>query len=236
MEHIAPLIQTILWVGLIGGIVYRFNKPIYGVLVALQKRIESGSNVKAGPFEISDLKPQEADAQKQKALAEIKEALEVEEAIPSAVMAPPATDSLVKFKTSIPRYFQAEDLALRAIQTEFGTPINRQVTAGRDGGFDGVFTSQGHTNVVEVKYVPGKNMSPKIRPSIQHLTKIIEQYRWENAQIILVVVFENDEDIKKPMEILSSAFSENRVPVVVRIFTMGHLLKRFGAEAGGNEG
>jgi len=52
MEHISSLIQTVLWVGLIGGIVWRFNKPIYELLSALYSRIEAGSTIKAGPFEL----------------------------------------------------------------------------------------------------------------------------------------------------------------------------------------
>ncbi len=54
MEHISPLIQTVLWVGLVAAIVWRFHIPIYGILAALQKRVESGASVKAGPFEISE--------------------------------------------------------------------------------------------------------------------------------------------------------------------------------------
>jgi hypothetical protein len=224
MEYIAPLIQTVLWVGLIAGIVWRFHTPIYGLLVALQKRIESGSSVKAGPFEITDqLKPQDASAQKEKAAVEIQEVLEGQ--APGTGIAKPTTAPLSTIQA---RYFQAEDLALRAIQSEYGSPISRQVTAGRDSGFDGVFTSGGRTSVVEVKYVLGKGQATKIRPAIHRLTKIIQQYNWENTQIVLVLVFENEEDVKHSMELLSQAFSENAIPVEVRVFTMAHLLARFG--------
>ena len=37
VEHITPLIQTLLWVGLIAGLVWRFHVPINGVLLALQR-------------------------------------------------------------------------------------------------------------------------------------------------------------------------------------------------------
>lgn len=227
MEHIAPLIQTVLWVGLIGGIVWRFHAPINGLLVALQKRIESGSNVKAGPFEIIDqLKPQDPNAQMEKATFEIQEALEGKTPTSFVPNTPPVTVPLAEIRT---RYFQAEDLALRAIQSEFGAPVSRQVTAGRDSGFDGVFTSAGRTSVVEVKYVLEKDQAPRIKPSIHRLTKIIQQYNWENIQIILALVFEHEEDVKHSVEMLSSAFSENAVPVIVRAFTMNNLLARFGS-------
>lgn len=224
MEHIAPLIQTVLWVGLIAGIVWRFQSPIYGLLVALQKRIESGSNVKAGPFEITNqLKPQDANAQKEKATVEIQEALESQTPVATFTQATVAPLTAIR-----ERYFQAEDLALRAIQAEYGVPVTRQVTAGRDSGFDGVFTSGGRTSVIEVKYVLGKGQTPRIKPAIHRLTKIIQQYNWQDTQIILVLVFENEDDIKHSMELLSAAFSENAVPVHVRVFSMAHLLARFG--------
>lgn len=231
MEHIAPLIQTVLWVGLIAGIVWRFHAPIYGLLVALQRRIEAGSNVKAGPFEITDqLRPQDPNAQREKAAAEIEEA--------AGDQSPTATAKNLLGRAAAPiheRYFQAEDLVLRAIQSEYGVPMHRQVTAGRDSGFDGVFTSGGKTNVVEVKYIAPKGKSPRMRESIHRLTKIIEQYRWQNTQIILALVFESQEDVKHQAEILSIGFSDNAVPVIPRVFTMAELEAKFGVR-GRNEG
>ncbi|MDO9198450.1 hypothetical protein [Rhodoferax sp.] len=224
MEHIAPLIQTVLWVGLIAGIVWRFHAPIYGLLVALQKRIETGSNVKAGPFEITDqLKPQDPISQKQKAAVEIQEVVESEDQVATTM------NSMADRTTVIQaRYFQAEDLVLRAIQAEYGAPLNRQVTAGRDSGFDGLFVSGGRTNVVEVKYIAGKGQYPKIKPAIQRLTEAIQQYGWPNSQIILALVFEHEDDVKHSKELLSSAFAQNVVPVVVRVFTMVQLKAQFG--------
>jgi hypothetical protein len=194
------------------------------LLVALQRRIEAGSNVRAGPFEITDqLRPQDPNAQREKAAAEI------EEATSDQPLTAAATNLLGRASNPITeRYFQAEDLALRAIQSEYGVPMRRQVTAGRDSGFDGVFTFGEKTNVVEVKYIAPKGKSPRMRESIHRLTKIIEQYRWQNAQIILALVFESHEDVKHQAEILSIGFSENTVPVIPRIFTMAELEAKFG--------
>lgn len=224
MEYIAPLVQTVLWVCLIAGIVWRFHTPIYGLLVALQKRIEAGSSIKAGPFEISEqLKPQDPNAQKEKATAEAQDALDAQS------QTVPAAKSLVGPLRQIrARYFQVEDLALRAIQTEYGSPIKRQVTAGRDSGFDGVFIADGRTNVVEVKYIPTQGQNQKLKPTVQHLTNTIQQYGWPNAQIILALVYEREADVKNAREMLSVAFAQNAVPVVVRIFTMPQLNAQFG--------
>ncbi|GHS89621.1 hypothetical protein FACS189487_10210 [Campylobacterota bacterium] len=126
------------------------------------------------------------------------------------------------------RYLQAEDLVLRSIQSEYGAPIHRQVTAGRDSGFDGVFTSCGKTNVVEVKYIVPKDKSLRIKESIQYLTTTIQQYGWTNAQILLALVFESEDDVKNHAKISSIDFSKNAVPVVVRVFTMTQLKAKFG--------
>jgi hypothetical protein len=231
MEHIAPLIQTVLWVCLIAWIVWRFHAPIYGLLVALQMRIEAGSNIKAGPFEITDqLRPQDPNAQREKAAAEIEEA--------TSDQPPTATAKNLLRRATPPiheRYFQAEDLVLRAIQSEYGTPMHRQVTAGRDSGFDGVFTSGGKTNIVEVKYIAPQGKPPRMRESIHRLTKVIEQYRWQSAQIILALVFESPKDVKHQAEILFVGFSENSVPVIPRVFTMPELEAKFGVR-GRNDG
>jgi hypothetical protein len=224
MEHIAPLIQTVLWVGLITGTLWRFHAPIYGVLVALQKRIEAGSDVKAGPFEISDkLKPQNSNAQNEKATAEAQDALD------ARIQAVPAAKSVVGALTQFrDRYFQAEDLALRAIQIEYGSPIKRQVTAGRDDGFDGVFVTDGRTNVIEVKYIANQGQNQRLKQTVQRLTSTIQQYGWPNTQIILALVYEREEDVKHAREMLSVAFAQNEVPVVIRVFTIPQLYAQFG--------
>jgi hypothetical protein len=188
MEHWAPLIQTFLWVGLIGGIVIWANKPLLGILTALHKRIEGGSDITAGPFSVKDLKPQPPDQQMQKAKAEIISAPTEPEQLPAPEALPdpqhpgePAGDSkpvamtqqqlAAKLKevakqleritanTSQAQAYLAEDLALRTIQTDFNVIVQRQVTGGHDIGFDGVFEANGQINIIEVKYI-GKRADP----------------------------------------------------------------------------
>ena len=229
MEHIAPLIQTVLWVALVAGIVWRFHVPLYGLLAALQKRVEGGSNIKAGPFELTEqLKPQDPTSQQAKVATEVQEALQADQ--PS----PPTSDATAQRRVSVQaRYFQAEDLVLRAIQAEYGAPINRQVTAGRDDGFDGLFMASGRTTVVEVKYISGSAPGHRFQQTIQRITGAIQQYGWSNAQIVLALVFERSEDLGKTRERLSLMFAKNPVPVVVRCFTLAELQSQFGV--GGND-
>ncbi len=226
MEHIAPLLQTLLWVLLIGGIVLRFHTPIHGLLTALQKRIESGSNIKAGPFELSEqLRPQDPSKQREKAEIEVQEVLL--DAAPVQAGGPqltPTTPAQIQA-----RYFQVEDLALRAIQAEHGVTISRQVTAGpADMGFDGVFTSNGRIHIVEVKYARSLNSLPKFKQTIERLNSTIVSYGWKNAQIILAVVFEDSIDVTKAQEMLAKVSSVSQVPLVVKCYTYAELNWKFG--------
>jgi hypothetical protein len=227
MEQIAPLIQTVLWVGLIAGILWRFHLPIYGLLVALQKRIEAGSNIKAGPFELTEqLKPQAPSKQKEKAETEIREVLQ---AIPEPELTPTISSSLPSAATIQAKYFQAEDLVLRALQAEYGATVSRQVTAGADMGFDGAFVTNGRLNIVEVKYVAGSaNIVSKLRLSVQRLSTAISGYGWHNVQIILVVVFENADDVAKTSEKLQELVSDGSVSLVVRCYSLTELQLKFG--------
>jgi hypothetical protein len=227
MEHIAPLIQTILWVGLIAVVLWRFYAPIYGLLLALQKRVEAGSSIKAGPFELSEqLKPQDSAKQKEKAASEVAEALQ------TSVDPEVVTSSAATLRTAASvqaRYFQAEDLVLRAIQAEYGATISRQVTAGSDPGFDGAFVTNGRLNIVEVKYIggPSGNVS-RLRHSIVRLISAVSRYGWHNAQIILAVVFERPEEVSRATELLKALTSDMPIPIVVRCFSLSELQSRFG--------
>lgn len=229
MEHIAPLIQTVLWVGLIAGIVWRFNKPIFDLFVALNKRIVAGSTIKAGPFELSDqLKPQDPSKQKEKAESEVRELLQAETETNSA----PPTQRVARVQA---RYFQAEDLVLRALQAEYGTTISRQLTAGADMGFDGAFVIRGQLSIIEVKYFTGHVSVNKLRHSLDRLTASIEQYGWGNVRIILAVVFENSEDIDKVEKSLKEEIVVcTRFWVEVRCYSLQELQQKFGVSGENN--
>lgn len=226
MEHLAPLIQTVLWVCLIAAVLWRFHNPIYGLLVALQHRVESGSNVEAGPFKLTEqLKPQDPLTQRQKAVSEIAEALDAGTASEVAV-----TEVERGRSASVQaKYFQAEDLVLRAIQSEYGATMSRQVTAGADMGFDGAFVTNGRLNIVEVKFLrgPSGNVS-RLRQSVERLVSAVVSYGWKNAQIILAVVFEREEEVARATEMLKAITSGMSVPIVVRCYSLAELQRRFG--------
>lgn len=161
MDGLFPLLQTVLWVGLIVGLAWRYHQHSQGILSAVQKRIETGSGVKAGWLEIqAPVLPQDAQQQVARIDQEVAEIVGEE----SAAIAPITSTADENSKRSIKsRYLTAEDLAFREIQSEFGVPVSRQVRIGPNR-LDGFFTSAGSGYAVEVKYV--KNLVN--RSTLQH--------------------------------------------------------------------
>lgn len=223
MEHIAPLIQTILWVALIGGLVYHFNQPIHGLLVALQKRVESGSNIKAGPFELSEqVRPQGLVEQVQKAKAEVLELVDAE-----AAESPNLTPRPLALTTS--RFLEAEDLALRAVQLEYGQPVSRQVSIGPALQVDGAFTIDGQLNIVEVKhFIRFENAEANLRLTLQTFVKLLKDMRLRRVNIVLAVVFHHASEIPEARKQLAILASEYPMPIDVRCYALDDLRRQFG--------
>ena len=120
--------------------------------------------------------------QKQKAESEVQEILQIEQRdLPEIGQVPPP-----EYKS---RFFAAEDLALRAIQAEFQQPIKRQVTAGPDMDFDGVFTADHQLHIVEVKYVVReKNVEASIQRTLESFARFLDRTRWHNVKVIVAIV------------------------------------------------
>lgn len=223
MEHIAPLIQTILWVSLIAGIVWRFNVPIHGLLTALQKRVESGSNIKAGPFEISQqVQPQGVEQQIRRTKDEIAELVEAQSV--DTPEQPQLKPSEVKS-----RFLVAEDLALRAVQVEYQKSISRQVELGGDLAVDGVFTVDGQLNIVEVKhFIRGRRALPTARKTLESFQVFFQMYRWRNTKLILAVVLHSDSEVDEAQRQLSALAADFDFPIDVRCYGINELKSRFG--------
>lgn len=226
MEYMAPLIQTVLWVGLIGGILLKFHAPIYGILSALQKRIESGSNVEAGPFKLFDqLKPQDVSGQKEKVASELRQTLNQAEEKDAATLKTPRLRTISPFQD---RYFQAEDLVLRAIQAEYRSPVTRHVTGGSDRGFDGVLSVNGRITIIEVKYVSHFLSVLPFQKALDYISKAVISYRWHDPQIILAVVFERSDEISGGKLKLEEIVKDIPITVIIKCYSIVDLREKFG--------
>jgi len=221
MESVAPLLQTVLWVGLIGVLAWRFHKNIDALLGAIQKRIESGSRVKAGPFELDALQPQDAEQQKQKLdeeLFEVKQEVSIGE----------QASSEGKLRS---RILQTEDLALRAIQEEFGAPISRQVKIGTDLRADGAFTRNGHVYLVEVKYIERVYNASFIARTALRAVSTFKKYNFGNATLLLALVYHDDRvDIVTERERIAGDLASYINTIDLRIYKFTELSKKYGLD------
>ena len=216
-----PLFQTLLWVALVVALVLGFNKPIRQILLALRQRVETGSAVKAGWFELSELKLQPVEQQRERAQFELAEA-NIEQPATSA------SPAHVRPTVTPGQFLFAEDLALRALQADLGVALNRQISAGPDAGFDAAFAQAGKLNVVEVKFFPGSITPKKLRTSLDRIAIAVERVHWTNVRIILVLVFKRAEDVYLHKEATDRALDGFSLPVEVRTYSLPELQSRFG--------
>lgn len=216
-----PLFQTLLWVALVVALVLGFNKPIRQILLALRQRVETGSAVKAGWFELSELKPQPVEQQRERAQFELAEA--------NAEQRATSASPIHVHPTVTPGQFLfAEDLALRALQADLGVALNRQISAGPNAGFDAAFAQAGKLNVVEVKFFAGSVTPTKLRTSLDRIAIAVDRVHWKNVKIILVLVFKRAEDVYLHKEATYRALDGFSLPVEVRTYSLPELRSRFG--------
>jgi hypothetical protein len=214
LEGCAKLASSLAWPLFALVVLVTFRRQ-FGGLIGRIKSIELGNNKVVLD---TQLKPTSAPKQATKAREENQESEQGQ-----------AIDTMPQLK-STPRTkaLLAEDLALRALQEEYGASIRRQVTAGDDPGFDGAFVVENRLYIVEVKYFRSSFLPDKLESSILRLASSINRYGWTNVQIILAAVFEELDDAYKKTIRLSNAVSASSVPVVVRTFSMAELNARFG--------
>lgn len=239
MEHWGPLLQSVLWVGLIGGIAYRFHRPIQGLLDALTERVKAGSDVTAGPFSVKAMQSLSVPEQAARANQEIEEANAVANSptIPTqAEDNSSAQWSTSSFASTTPaptlqfraQYFQAEDLALRAVQAEFGQPISRQVSAGRNQEFDGAFVHNNRMNIVEVKYVSKAPPKALLQQVLHRVQRFVVSHNLRSVNLILVAVVDRTSDIEATLKRFTSIADESSIPTIVRVYALSELQAKFG--------
>ena len=237
MEHWGPFLETLLWVALIVGITWRFHKPMHALLEAITDRIKGGSDVTLGPVSFKSIS---APEQAERANREIEKANAAAQAalpppdperhehaqIPKPTLPPVPTPSATpQFRAM---HFQAEDLALRAVQAEFGQPISRQVTSGRDEGFDGAFVLNNRLNIVEVKYVSRPPSLAVFQDTYSQIQSFIERNMLKSVNAILVAVVDQHQHIDATLQQLHSVANNSAFPVVVRVYALDDLQAKFG--------
>lgn len=239
MEHWGPFLQTVLWVGLIGGIAWRFHKPIQQLLEALTERISSGSDVTAGPFSLKVMQSLSVPEQAARANREIEEAnalanspgfpvLDDVAAEVSSLPATPGPTALSPTPQFRAQYFQAEDLALRAVQAEFGQPISRQVSVGPNQHFDGAFVHNNRVNIVEVKYIAKVPSKAILHQLLRRAESYVLGNNLKSVNLILVAVVDRTLDVEVTQKRFMAVADEASIPTVVRVYALSELQAKFG--------
>jgi hypothetical protein len=227
MEHIAPLIQTVLWVALIGSIMFRFHKNIGNLLDALQRRIEEGSIVKAGPFEIgAGLRTAPLEDQRQRLEQEFSQVV-----ASRAQNSQTAITSSPKENTQLrSRILNAEDLALRAIQDEFGVPMARQIGLQGSGLlFDGMFSRLGTGYLVEVKYCPRPPEVAFLKMQVDRILRQISPEKHRYWRLLFAFVFDDPKlNIAAEQRRITEGLKSVSDSVQVFCYDLNVLEERFG--------
>lgn len=225
MEKLAPLLQTLLWVLLIAAIVGRFHRQIHDLLTALTKRIEAGSPVKAGPFELGEqVKPQTPAQQRAKVEKEV-DALLLER--PSEGTASKSVTSQTTRADLQARYLLAEDFALRAVQDQYSVPLSRKITLPGDVEFDGYFEVAGRPHFVEVWHVARQVMPDRVRSNLERRTAEIARTGASEPRLVWACVFERTADVLPGWERLSELAKASPVPVSVHCFSIHELRSKY---------
>lgn len=196
LQYFWPVLQTALWVWLIWFLFSNLRQHLYALLEALKGRLADGSDLKFGSVEILNRAvTQSVEEQAAKLDAELSETSQTKENDTQSI-ADPAKERVIDIRS---RYVLAEDLALRAMQIKYGEPINRQLTWGKDSGFDGAFVKDGCLHVIEVKYIPFGNGMRSLRDAVMKVSGGLQDYMWKNVRIVLVAVYENESSIPKEL-------------------------------------
>ena len=167
-----------------------------------------------------NLSPLTVTSQKAKAEAEIRKVLE-------SVPENQAKDSKVTGALSR-RYFEAEDLALRAIQDHYQEVLNRQVNIGLDLGIDAAFTKDGKLHIVEVKYSYHRRDINYVRSAVNQVVQAIENRNWKSVKLVLVLVHEDLSNTKLSSRDLEQILKEQTVPVEIIQYDINDLQRKFG--------
>jgi Holliday junction resolvase-like predicted endonuclease len=223
LKDLVPLAQTTLWVGLIVWVIRKYGSFIDQLLELFRKRVESGSSVKAGPFEIGQaVEPQSVLDQKIEADEEIKDFSEsstIYDALPHEAKS-----------TIRSEYFLAEDLALRAIQEEYGESIKRNVKFLSYFQADGVFTKNGTLHVVEVKTLTHNNLKRIAKKTLTAMDNAIQNHRFKNIVIVFVVVIRESADTNLIPQFDDLSIDKYHTKIKLHVYPLKELKGTFGID------
>jgi len=218
---VIPLFQTGLWVALIAWALRTHNGTITRVIDELLNRVEGGASFKVGSFEVgqkyeaSSLERQRADAQEE--LADFIE--DQEEAGSESKF----TREHIENEGVI-----AEDLALRALQAEFGMFIHRHAQISKSLHVDGIIEDDKKYTLVEVKLVSDHSLSRTVKRVADRMQAAFDAEGWKNTSAIICLVNIDREPNEADEASVREELSEYTFRVDWRLYGLTSLRSEFG--------
>jgi hypothetical protein len=126
----------------------------------------------------------------------------------------------------------AEEFAFREIESEFGVPVQRQVAAGPDYGFDGIFFYKGKLTVLEIKYTRRPHWRQMLESAMEHLRRAADTVKLAHAFILAIVVDgvpqeRREAEIERARDVLKSS----SLAIELRVYEFSELKKKYGVAA-----
>ncbi len=223
MDAWVPLFQTLLWVLLIGGGLWRYHAQVADVLEAIRDRVRKGSKITTPFFELGESPPvQSEESQKRELLAEVRDATDQD------------TEAPLHLRFVYDRAFLAEELAVRELQSEFGVSINRHVAVGPDAGLDGMFAKDGRGYGIEIKFTRRPLPQDIARNAVQKLQLHTTRLGWRRFTLVLAVIHGNDDaDLAAEQARIEAVTKKIGYDVIVRVYSFSELARKFGMNDGG---
>lgn len=124
----------------------------------------------------------------------------------------------------------SEDLAIRVLEQELGSPISRQVRIG-DVGFDGVTAVGGTGYGIEVRYISGAGVNTaRLAAQMASAAETIKSLGYRNFNLLLALVADDLDDtrLRTRLDTLYASLAALDVPVHVKLFSLEKLRAEFG--------
>ena len=126
-------------------------------------------------------------------------------------------------------WVMAEELAFREIEAEFSATVQRNVAAGSDQGFDGIFIHKGRLTVIEIKYVRRPQWRLSVEAALEHIQRAAANIKPAQA-FILVLVTEPIPPERRELELarVRERLASTSLPVELRVYDFAELKTKYG--------
>jgi hypothetical protein len=126
----------------------------------------------------------------------------------------------------------AEELAFRELESEFGSPIQRQVAVAGDYGVDGVFLDRGRLRIVEIKFTQHQRLARIVRKAADQLSRFAGKLQPAPSFILAIVVEALPHDqLKHELARCQEQLKSMPFPIDLRIYDFGELKEKYGVAA-----